>query len=388
MNSLAGALRTSYLPPDGLAHVPAAGRSTGDGQRAADCLQWCSDRPATEGVKRFRSPLAHEPGQISRHPGAAADPLPTGPFGSRSQASGESAAQCMQIEPRTEIAKWELERSEQVYARWARPRLQRQRSAWHPGWLRQGCSSPPGSSRRRARPPRRSNKTEPLGKPVDRGHRIPPDLGSTRPFGMSYNCQVAGGTACRLRRWAAWGGMAARASAAHLARRATPRTRAPGRPTSAPLNFTWPRPQAQERTNSTKELIFPSSGQQQQDEGEGEGEAQDPRCSDAYRARHGDALLGEAHTQLIVARLAAGCVVLLAQTTAAGSNGALDPPHAVQAPASSSSGTTTGRPPASTPPSTASGSQPQGGMAPSGTASRPAWRPASTRGSSRCAAAG
>jgi hypothetical protein len=148
MNSLAGTLHTSYLLPDGMAHIPAAGRCTADGQRAADCLQWCSDRPATpEAVKRYRSALAHEPGQITRHHGAAADPLPAGPFGSKSKASGESAAQCMQVEPTTEIAKWKLERSEQVYARWDGPS-----SGARPKLLRPAPGAATGSSARGSPP--------------------------------------------------------------------------------------------------------------------------------------------------------------------------------------------------------------------------------------------
>jgi hypothetical protein len=136
MNSLAGTLRTAYLPPDGMAHIAAAGRSTADGQRAGDCLQWGgSERPTTpEGVKKCRSPLAHEPGQITRHHGTAADPLPAGPFGSKSKASSESAAQCMRTAPETEIARWKLERAEQVYARWGGRSLGACRGLVRPRW--------------------------------------------------------------------------------------------------------------------------------------------------------------------------------------------------------------------------------------------------------------
>ena len=132
MLSLSGTLHTAYLPADGMGHIPAAGRSTQDGQRAGDCLRW-EERPATpERIKRFRTPLCDDPGKIARHPGAARDALPGGTAGCKST-FGESAAQCMQVEPATDISRWQLGKAESIYARWE-------------GWA--GASSHPDASRR------------------------------------------------------------------------------------------------------------------------------------------------------------------------------------------------------------------------------------------------
>jgi hypothetical protein len=117
MQSLAGTLQTAYQSQDGMRHIPAAGKTTSDGQRASDCLAWGSDRPSTpERIKKYRTPLSHEPGEIIRHHGTATDAVPDGPFGIKSKES-ESAALCFNSQPKTEISKWKLEKSEQIYAR-------------------------------------------------------------------------------------------------------------------------------------------------------------------------------------------------------------------------------------------------------------------------------
>ena len=81
-----------------------------------DAVTWSEPPPTPPEQKKYRQSTIHEAGKIVRHPGSAGDPLPEGPFGDKS-VYGESVAQNMQAYPRTEVARWTLDRAEDVYAR-------------------------------------------------------------------------------------------------------------------------------------------------------------------------------------------------------------------------------------------------------------------------------
>lgn len=139
-------LKDQYIPDSKSTWIRPAGVLTSFNETAKDALTW-KDRPSTpEEQKKYRQSTVHEPGKIVKHFGTADDPIPEGPFGNKTQSlPGENVAANIKSFPETEVARWKLERSEDVYA---------------------------------------SSKTEPLGHSMVRGHKIPGHLGNERPFGM------------------------------------------------------------------------------------------------------------------------------------------------------------------------------------------------------------
>jgi hypothetical protein len=59
-------------------------------------------------------------GSIMRHFGTARDALKDGPFGCKTRAGQESAAECLEAYPGSEIGRWQLQQREEVYARYVR----------------------------------------------------------------------------------------------------------------------------------------------------------------------------------------------------------------------------------------------------------------------------
>lgn len=110
--------REGYLPDMTMPQVPPAGIKTAIQESAKDALTW-QERPDTPGdIKKYRQSTLHQPGVIVRHPGAANDPLPQGPFGDKSAAAeGQNVLETIRCYPDSEIARWKLEQQEAVYRR-------------------------------------------------------------------------------------------------------------------------------------------------------------------------------------------------------------------------------------------------------------------------------
>uniref|UniRef100_A0A7S2VV15 EFHB C-terminal EF-hand domain-containing protein n=1 Tax=Chlamydomonas chlamydogama TaxID=225041 RepID=A0A7S2VV15_9CHLO len=144
--------RDKYDPNNTSPWIRPAGVSTAVQESAKDALTW-QERPQTPPEqKKYRQSTVHEPGIIVRHYGAAEDPLPEGPFGDKTKSQpGESVSDYLKGYPNTEIGRWALERSEDVYA---------------------------------------SSKKEPLGKGFVRGYKIPDGLGTERPFGVVIDAKA------------------------------------------------------------------------------------------------------------------------------------------------------------------------------------------------------
>jgi hypothetical protein len=53
-----------------------------------------------------------------RHFGTARDTVKDGPFGCKTRAGQQSAAECLEAYPGSEVGRWQLQQREQVYARW------------------------------------------------------------------------------------------------------------------------------------------------------------------------------------------------------------------------------------------------------------------------------
>ncbi|XRB21531.1 EF-hand domain-containing family member B [Pseudoscourfieldia marina] len=103
-------------------------------------------RPSTPPeIKKYRQSTAHVPGAIVKHFGLADDkPLLDGPYGVKT-VSSESVAEVIQTVEKSELKEWAKERREDIYA---------------------------------------SNKREPLGKSLNRGHKLPEVLETGEaPFG-------------------------------------------------------------------------------------------------------------------------------------------------------------------------------------------------------------
>lgn len=98
---------------------PAGSCHNGMLETAKDALTW-QDRPATpEELKPYQHYARQPAGTILKHFGTARDPVAHGPFGVKTKTSEQSAAECMAVYPQSEMARWKLERSEDVYARYA-----------------------------------------------------------------------------------------------------------------------------------------------------------------------------------------------------------------------------------------------------------------------------
>ncbi len=97
----------------------AAGVTTRLKESVKDAMTW-GERPQTPAdQKKYRLLSVHEPGKIARHYGAADDPVPEGPFGAVSKTDESVAATLKGNFPTTEMGRWQLEQSEDVYARCA-----------------------------------------------------------------------------------------------------------------------------------------------------------------------------------------------------------------------------------------------------------------------------
>lgn len=108
-----------YQDSAALAGLRPAGLSQPATQTAKDALTWDTARPVTpESIKPFQHYARQPPGKITRHHGAARDDVPKDTvFGCKTKASSESAAECMQMHPASEIRRWKLEQSETIYSR-------------------------------------------------------------------------------------------------------------------------------------------------------------------------------------------------------------------------------------------------------------------------------
>lgn len=170
-----GSVPAKYKEYDA-SHIPAAGASFPAADSASTCLTWCS-RPSTPcEIAKYRQSRLHEPGQIYRHFEAAADPVDNSKvYGrvrhslfasslmlaqtanrlpdSKKQASNkeETLAKVFKTYPESDMMRWTLDRSEDVY---------------------------------------HSNTREPLGKSWHRGHTIPAHLGNDVAFGQKINAKT------------------------------------------------------------------------------------------------------------------------------------------------------------------------------------------------------
>lgn len=139
-------IRPEYTPFDH-SHVPPAGKASSKSEHVDSCLK-TQDQGGAEiplHIAKYRHPNLMEPGKTVLHPGLAEDQLPHGPFGRPTrQPAGESVKDYMRVEPDSFVEQWKRDRAEHTYA---------------------------------------SNKREPLGQPMTRGHVIPDGLGTERPFG-------------------------------------------------------------------------------------------------------------------------------------------------------------------------------------------------------------
>lgn len=109
-------MRDAYASDSKASWIRPAGVVTQYAESIKDAVTWSEPPPTPGEQKKYRQSTLHEPGKVVRHPGAADDPLPQGPFGEKSL-YGESVAQNMQAFPSTEVARWKLDRAEDVYAR-------------------------------------------------------------------------------------------------------------------------------------------------------------------------------------------------------------------------------------------------------------------------------
>lgn len=113
------------------------------------CLAEGTRPPTPDHLKKYRRSNLYEPGKPYVHWGAADNRKPTDAVYGRPPAYGrETTAGAMNVAPTTSMAQWQLEQKEAIYS---------------------------------------SNKREPLGRTVDRGHVLPAGLGDEIPFGVSTN---------------------------------------------------------------------------------------------------------------------------------------------------------------------------------------------------------
>ncbi len=117
MSFLAASLtKTNFQTDNKSGHLRPAGLCTAFQDTAKEALTWSERPPTPPEQKKYRQSTIHEPGNIIRHYGTADDKLPEGPFGDQSTL-GESVQGTIKTYPDSEIARWKLERAEDVYAR-------------------------------------------------------------------------------------------------------------------------------------------------------------------------------------------------------------------------------------------------------------------------------
>lgn len=142
--------RKTYLQ-DTMKPIPPAGVVTSFNESARECLTWNARPETPEEQRKYRQSTLHVPGAIVKHFGTADDPVPAGPFGVKGMGkAGESTADYIKCYPDSEVARWKLDRAEDIYE---------------------------------------SSKREPLGKGYVRGHRIPDHLGTTEAFGTKIGAK-------------------------------------------------------------------------------------------------------------------------------------------------------------------------------------------------------
>lgn len=164
-------------------------------------------------------------GAIMRHFGTARDVVRDGPFGCKTRAGVESAAECLEAYPGSEIGRWQLQQREEVYARWVRQshlELSTQRdklpalcgtatsSRQRAQQLNLACSRTMHVVCMAARVSQSnslmqallssgwrcwllctcSTHKEPLGCTISRGYQMPAGLGTEVPFGRPLHVKV------------------------------------------------------------------------------------------------------------------------------------------------------------------------------------------------------
>eukprot|EP00879_Flechtneria_rotunda_P021440 GHRR01022597.1.p1 GENE.GHRR01022597.1~~GHRR01022597.1.p1 ORF type:complete len:249 (+),score=55.78 GHRR01022597.1:312-1058(+) len=205
MYSSAAVHRTDYQSTEALRQIPPAGKTDNTGETARDAVSWQERPPTPEVIKPFQHYARQPAGTITRHFGTARDPVQQGPFGSKTKASQESAAECMATYPDSEIGRWKLEKCEEVYARYASEDLCKHIAATNQAVY---CSTPTIqlfyssatvklrlSDHLSSKPAFLvlsvdSTKREPLGHTYSRGHQIPAGLGTQVAFGKPLHTQV------------------------------------------------------------------------------------------------------------------------------------------------------------------------------------------------------
>ncbi|WIA10245.1 hypothetical protein OEZ85_010445 [Tetradesmus obliquus] len=136
--------RAEYQSTETLKQLRPAGVTSSVVETAKDALTW-QERPPTPEVQKPFQHYARQPaGAIMRHFGTARDVVRDGPFGCKTRAGVESAAECLEAYPGSEIGRWQLQQREEVYA---------------------------------------STHKEPLGCTISRGYQMPAGLGTEVPFG-------------------------------------------------------------------------------------------------------------------------------------------------------------------------------------------------------------
>lgn len=109
-----------YMSAATLAGMPAAGRPRGDaGETARGALAWEQRPPTPPQIKQggYQHYARQNPGAAPKHFAAAQGPPHAGPFGRKTRAGVESAADCLKSLPDSEVGRWRQERAEDVYLR-------------------------------------------------------------------------------------------------------------------------------------------------------------------------------------------------------------------------------------------------------------------------------
>jgi hypothetical protein len=109
--------RPSYKSTQILQDLPAAGYHHETSETAKQAMTW-DGRPETpQQLQPYKHYARQDPGTITKHFGTAHDRVPEGPFGCKTKASKESAADCTHCYPDSTTARWQLARKEGIYAR-------------------------------------------------------------------------------------------------------------------------------------------------------------------------------------------------------------------------------------------------------------------------------
>lgn len=107
----------TYQSTEQLNLLRPAGAASNTAETAKDALTWTDRPPTPEVIKPYQHYARQPAGTITRHFGTARDASWQGPFGCKSKASQQSAADCMASYPDSELGRWKLETSEVIYSR-------------------------------------------------------------------------------------------------------------------------------------------------------------------------------------------------------------------------------------------------------------------------------